>query len=110
MVVRYVLFYIAQGVHVGVRIVVSAIVVARDVNLKGVIKVLKAVLISNITEGNERLKMEKNHVNDEVVASAESAERETLTKVGSLTEEANKSSRKVVRVTEQLDLAQAANA
>nr|GEV02864.1 ribonuclease H-like domain-containing protein [Tanacetum cinerariifolium] len=107
---RDVLFQIAQGMHVGVRIVVSAMVAKRDVNLMGVIKVLKEVLNSNITEGNERLKIEKNHVNHEAVASTESTERETLMQVGYLTEEADKSSRKVVRVTEQLDLAQAANA
>lgn len=70
----------------------------------------KETELKNITEENERLKVEKNHVNDEAVASAEAAEREALMKVGYLTEEADKSSRKVVRVTEQLDLAQAANA
>ncbi|GJX63194.1 interactor of constitutive active ROPs 2, chloroplastic-like protein [Tanacetum coccineum] len=70
----------------------------------------KETELKSITEENERLKMEKNHVNDEAVASAEAAEREALMKVGYLTEEADKSSRKVVRVTEQLDLAQAANA
>ncbi|GJW01414.1 interactor of constitutive active ROPs 2, chloroplastic [Tanacetum coccineum] len=47
-------------------------------------------------------------VNDEkTVAFVEAAQREALMKVGYLTEEADKSSRKVVRVTEQLDLAQA---
>nr|XP_043634404.1 interactor of constitutive active ROPs 2, chloroplastic [Erigeron canadensis] len=69
--------------------------------------------LKNVTEENDRLKMEKTQVNDEAVASAEAArvaEREALMKVGYLTEEADKSSRKVVRVTEQLDLAQAANA
>nr|GEY08085.1 interactor of constitutive active ROPs 2, chloroplastic-like [Tanacetum cinerariifolium] len=70
----------------------------------------KETELKSITEENERLQMEKNHVNDEAVASAEAAEREALMKVGYLTEEADKSSRKVVRVTEQLDLAQAANA
>lgn len=73
----------------------------------------KETELKNITEENERLKMEKNQVNDEAVASAEAAriaEKEALNKVSYLTEEADKSSRKVVRVTEQLDLAQAANA
>ncbi|PWA67477.1 hypothetical protein CTI12_AA318300 [Artemisia annua] len=70
----------------------------------------KEAELKNITEENERLKMEMNHVNNDAVASAEAAEREALMKVGYLTEEADKSSRKVVRVTEQLDLAQAANA
>lgn len=66
-----------------------------------------------ITEENERLKMEKSQVNNEAVASAEAArtlEKEARIKLEYLTEEADKSSRKVVRVTEQLDLAQAANA
>lgn len=73
----------------------------------------KETELKNITEENERLKMEKNQVNDEAVASAEAArlaEKEALNKLSYLTEEADKSSRKVVRVTEQLDLAQAANA
>lgn len=73
----------------------------------------KETELKNIAEENERLKMEKNQENDEAVASAEAArvaEREALMKVGYLTEEADKSSRKVVRVTEQLDLAQSANA
>ncbi|KAD5961797.1 hypothetical protein E3N88_13270 [Mikania micrantha] len=66
-----------------------------------------------VTEENERLKMEQSQVNNEAFASAEAAriaQKEALTKVDYLTEEADKSSRKVVRVTEQLDLAQAANA
>ncbi|XP_071734758.1 interactor of constitutive active ROPs 2, chloroplastic [Rutidosis leptorrhynchoides] len=73
----------------------------------------KETELKNITEENEILKMEKSQENKEVVASAEAArvaEREALLKVGYLTEEADKSSKKVVRVTEQLDLAQAANA
>ncbi|GJZ94083.1 interactor of constitutive active ROPs 2, chloroplastic-like protein [Tanacetum coccineum] len=40
-------------------------------------------------------------------SESEAAQREALMKVGYLTEEADKSSRKVVRVSEQLDLAQA---
>ncbi|KAI7732213.1 hypothetical protein M8C21_023587, partial [Ambrosia artemisiifolia] len=73
----------------------------------------KEAELQNITEENERLKMEKSQVNNEAVASAEAAktaEKEALMKIDYLTEEADKSSKKVVRVTEQLDLAQAANA
>ncbi|XP_059646927.1 interactor of constitutive active ROPs 2, chloroplastic-like [Cornus florida] len=72
-----------------------------------------------IIEENETLKleikkreMERNKVNDEALAVAEAAraaEREALMKLGYLTEEADRSSRKVARVTEQLDAAQAAN-
>jgi chromosome segregation ATPase len=75
--------------------------------------------LQNIAEENEVLKMEikkrdmeRNQVNDEAVASAEAAraaEREALMKLGYLTEEAEKSSRRAARVTEQLDAAQAAN-
>ncbi|KAJ6303733.1 hypothetical protein OIU77_017584 [Salix suchowensis] len=56
--------------------------------------------------------MEKSKVNDEAVALAErarAAEHEALMKLGCLTEEADKSSRRAARVTEQLDAAQAAN-
>ena len=63
-----------------------------------------------ITKENERLMMEKNEVKDEVVEVARIAERETVMKVKYLTELADKSIRKVPRLTEQLDLAQAANA
>ncbi|KAK9078622.1 hypothetical protein SSX86_002679 [Deinandra increscens subsp. villosa] len=73
----------------------------------------KETELKKVTEENERLKTEQNRANNEAVASAEAAriaEKEALMKVGYLTEEADKSSRKVVRVTEQLDLAQAANA
>lgn len=72
-----------------------------------------------ITEENEALKMEaekreleKDKVNDETLELAEAArdaEREALMKLNYLTEEADKSSRKTARVTEQLDAAQAAN-
>ncbi|XP_076882033.1 interactor of constitutive active ROPs 2, chloroplastic-like [Bidens hawaiensis] len=73
----------------------------------------KETELKYMTEENERLKMEKCQVDNEAVASAEAArisEKEAVMKVNYLTEEADKSSKKVVRVTEQLDLAQAANA
>ncbi|KAI3799496.1 hypothetical protein L1987_34795 [Smallanthus sonchifolius] len=73
----------------------------------------KETELKNITEENEKLKMEKNQVNHEAIAAAEAArvaEKEALTKVDYLTEEVDKSSKRVVMVTEQLDLAQAANA
>ncbi|KAL2323290.1 hypothetical protein Fmac_027669 [Flemingia macrophylla] len=60
----------------------------------------------------KRMELEKNKIPDEAVASAEAAraaEREALLKLGSLTEEADKSNRRVAQVTEQLDAAQAAN-
>ena len=79
----------------------------------------KETELQNIAEENEVLKMEikkrdmeRNQVNDEAVASAEAAraaEREALMKLGYLTEEAEKSSRRAARVTEQLDAAQASN-
>lgn len=62
----------------------------------------KETELKNIAEENERLIMEKNQVAE--------GEREAVMKLGYLTEEAEKSGRKVERVTEQLDLAQAANA
>ncbi|GAV82276.1 hypothetical protein CFOL_v3_25728 [Cephalotus follicularis] len=75
--------------------------------------------LQSITDQNEMLKMEiekteteMNKVNDEAVALAEAArvaEREALMKLGYLTEEADKSTRRVARVTEQLDAAQEAN-
>ena len=79
----------------------------------------KETQLQNIGEENEMLKMEikkrdmeRSKVNDEAFALAEearAAEREALMKLGSLTEEADKSSRRAARVTEQLDAAQAAN-
>lgn len=76
--------------------------------------------LQSITEENETLKLEmdkrefeKKEVNDETLALAEAAraaEREALMKLGYLTEEAEKSSRKAARVAEQLDAAQAAKA
>ncbi|XP_057424832.1 interactor of constitutive active ROPs 2, chloroplastic [Lotus japonicus] len=75
--------------------------------------------LQNVTEENNALKMEintreleKNKITDEAVASAEAAraaEREALTKLGYIAEEADKNNIRVERVTEQLDAAQAAN-
>ncbi|KAJ7972441.1 Interactor of constitutive active ROPs [Quillaja saponaria] len=74
--------------------------------------------LQSITEENNTLKVEiqktdieKNKFND-VVASAEAArvaEREALMKLAYITEEADKSNRRVALVTEQLDAVQAAN-
>ncbi|XP_004304399.1 PREDICTED: interactor of constitutive active ROPs 2, chloroplastic [Fragaria vesca subsp. vesca] len=79
----------------------------------------KETELQNIAEENEMLKIElknkeieSNKVNNDAVVSAEAtreAEREALIKVGHLTEEADKSTQRVARVTEQLDAAQAAN-
>ncbi|XP_009782066.1 interactor of constitutive active ROPs 2, chloroplastic isoform X2 [Nicotiana tabacum] len=79
----------------------------------------KETEVQSTTEENEMLKsemkkreMESTKVNDEVLALAEAAktsEREALMKLGYLTEEADKSSRKAARVIEELDAAQAAN-
>ncbi|PSS35000.1 Interactor of constitutive active ROPs 2 like [Actinidia chinensis var. chinensis] len=60
----------------------------------------------------EKRKMESNKANDEAIALAEAAraaEREALMKLGYLTEEADKRSRRATRVTEQLNAAQTAN-
>lgn len=73
--------------------------------------------LKTITEENSMLKMEikeleKNKVTDEAVASVETAraaEQEALTKLSYVMEEADKSNRRVARVTEQLDASQAAN-
>lgn len=74
--------------------------------------------LQNIAAENSTLKMEikeeleKNKITYEAVASAEAArvaEQEALAKLGHIKEEADKSNRRVVRVTEQLDAAQAAN-
>ncbi|KAG4970505.1 hypothetical protein AAZX31_13G120500 [Glycine max] len=75
--------------------------------------------LQNVTEENNALKkeikreeLEKNKIPDEAVASAEAAratEREALVKLGYITEEADKSNRRVAQITEQLDAAQAAN-
>ncbi|XP_058766644.1 interactor of constitutive active ROPs 2, chloroplastic-like [Vicia villosa] len=73
--------------------------------------------LKNVTEENSMLKMEikeleKNKVSNEAVVSVEiarAAEQEALTKLSYVMEEADKSNRRVVRVTEQLDASQAAN-
>jgi len=75
--------------------------------------------LQNVTEENNALKMEikrveleKNKIPEEAVASAEAAraaEREALMKLDYITEEADKSKKRVTQVTEQLDAAQAAN-
>ncbi|KAK1389471.1 interactor of constitutive active ROPs 2, chloroplastic-like [Heracleum sosnowskyi] len=79
----------------------------------------KETKLQSTTEANEALKMEmekrelkNNETNDETFEFAEAgkdAEQEALMKLSCLTEEANKSSRKIDRVTEQLDAAEAAN-
>ncbi|XP_021666892.2 interactor of constitutive active ROPs 2, chloroplastic [Hevea brasiliensis] len=94
-------------------------------NLEHDLSELKACLLDketqlhSITEQNEMLKMEvkkgemeRSKVNDEAAALAETAkaaEQEALMKLGHLTEEADKSSRRAARVMEELDAAQAAN-
>ncbi|KAK7355714.1 hypothetical protein VNO80_14974 [Phaseolus coccineus] len=75
--------------------------------------------LQNVTEENNVLKMEikrveleKNKIPEEAVASAEAAraaEREALMKLDYITEEADKSNKRVTQVTEQLDATQAAN-
>ncbi|CAI9762047.1 unnamed protein product [Fraxinus pennsylvanica] len=72
-----------------------------------------------IREENEMLKseimkteVERSKANDEALVVAEearAAEREALMKLGYLTEEADKNSRKAARVAEQLDAAQVSN-
>ncbi|XP_022766160.1 interactor of constitutive active ROPs 2, chloroplastic-like [Durio zibethinus] len=79
----------------------------------------KETELQSVTEQNEMLnreikkrEMESNKVSDESVAlleAARAAEREALMKLGYLTEEADKSSRRAARVTQELDAAQAAN-
>ncbi|CAJ2632663.1 unnamed protein product [Trifolium pratense] len=77
----------------------------------------REILLQNVTEENSILKMEikeleKNKITDEAVASVETAkaaEKEALAKLSYATEEADRSNRRVSRVTEQLDAAQAAN-
>ncbi|XP_044473871.1 interactor of constitutive active ROPs 2, chloroplastic-like isoform X2 [Mangifera indica] len=79
----------------------------------------KETELHSLTEQNETLKleiekkeMERNKINDEAITLAEAAraaEQEALMKVGYLTEEADRSSRRAAHVTEQLDAAQVAN-
>lgn len=80
----------------------------------------KETELQNILEENEILKSEtdkkesnRGKVKDEVAAeleAANTAEREALMKLGYMNEEVDKSNRRVARVTEQLDAAQASNA
>nr|GMC89164.1 interactor of constitutive active ROPs 2, chloroplastic-like [Ipomoea batatas]GMC95545.1 interactor of constitutive active ROPs 2, chloroplastic-like [Ipomoea batatas]GMD69914.1 interactor of constitutive active ROPs 2, chloroplastic-like [Ipomoea batatas] len=79
----------------------------------------KETELQSITRENETLKSEIKKRDEEgskaneesaaLVETAKAAEREALMKLGYLTEEADKSSRKAARVTEQLDAAQATN-
>ncbi|XP_042505830.1 interactor of constitutive active ROPs 3-like [Macadamia integrifolia] len=78
----------------------------------------KETELQGISEENELLKLEikkreiESKVTDEAIAEAEAAraaEKEALMKVGYVTEEADKSSKRAARVTEQLEAAQAAN-
>ncbi|KAG6427403.1 hypothetical protein SASPL_111647 [Salvia splendens] len=77
----------------------------------------KEALLQATAEENERLKREMNKARskaeDEALVLAESsraAEKVALLRLDSLAEEADKSCKKVARVTEQLDAAQASNA
>ncbi|CAI0472413.1 unnamed protein product [Linum tenue] len=65
--------------------------------------------ISNKNEGLRSKMEEENQSSEKESELAKAGEREALMKLGSVTEEADKSSRRVARVTEQLDAAQAAN-
>lgn len=79
----------------------------------------KETELQSLMEENEQLKseiskreLESTKVSDEALAlveAAKTAEREALIKLGDLTEEADKSSRKAKRVTEELNAVQAAN-
>lgn len=76
-------------------------------DLKASLLYKEAVLLS-ITEENEKLKCEMMKTETER-SKANDAENEALLKLDSLTEKADKSCKKVARVTEQLDAAQASN-
>ncbi|KAJ6407399.1 hypothetical protein OIU84_010823 [Salix udensis] len=79
----------------------------------------KEAQVQRVAKENETLRteikkgeIEQSKVNDEAVTMAETArasEHEALMKLGYMTEEADKSSRRAARVAEQLDAAQAAN-
>ncbi|KAK4349035.1 hypothetical protein RND71_031790 [Anisodus tanguticus] len=79
----------------------------------------KETELQSLMEENEHLKSEienkesdSTKVSDEALAlveEAKNAEREALMKLRDLTDEADKSSKKVTRVTEELDAVQAAN-
>lgn len=77
----------------------------------------KEIELKNVTEQNEKLRMEiesketaNGEVTSESIKAANNAEQRALMKLDHLTDEADKSSRRVAHVTEQLDAAQAANA
>ncbi|XP_027098225.1 interactor of constitutive active ROPs 2, chloroplastic-like [Coffea arabica] len=92
---------------------------------ESIVEALKASLmdketeLQSVAEENEMLKLEiknreleRSKLNDEALALVEAAratEQEALSKLSYLTDEADQSSRKTARVTEQLDAAQAAN-
>ncbi|XP_059305742.1 interactor of constitutive active ROPs 2, chloroplastic-like isoform X2 [Lycium ferocissimum] len=79
----------------------------------------KETELQSLIEENEQLKSEignkeseSTKISDEALVlleEAKTAEREALIKLGDLADEADKCSRKVTRVTEELDAAQAAN-
>ncbi|MCD9641051.1 hypothetical protein HAX54_026867 [Datura stramonium] len=79
----------------------------------------KETELQSLMEENEQLKSEivkkesqSSKISNEALAlveAAKTAERAALIKLGDLTEEADKSSRKVTRVTEELNAAQAAH-
>ncbi|KAE9593216.1 putative interactor of constitutive active ROPs [Lupinus albus] len=79
----------------------------------------KETTLQSISEENEMLKLEMKkrfsdggNVRDEVAAeveAAKAAERDAVLKLGIVMEEADKSNRKAVRVTEQLEAAQVAS-
>ncbi|CAH9091651.1 unnamed protein product [Cuscuta europaea] len=67
--------------------------------------------LDSITQENEKLKSEIKKRNEEIasVEEAKAGEREALARLGYMKEEAERSSRKAIYVTEQLDAAQTAN-
>ncbi|KAL9228022.1 hypothetical protein vseg_003644 [Gypsophila vaccaria] len=85
-------------------------------DLKGVLSD-KEIQIQSTKEENERLKLERERtietkesaISAETATKASAAEKEALMKLGYLTEEADKSSRKAARVAEQLEAAQKEN-
>ncbi|KAL3825925.1 hypothetical protein ACJIZ3_021954 [Penstemon smallii] len=89
-------------------------------NSESILQDLKSTLsekerqLVSIAEENEKLKreIERSKINEEAMALAEAArtaEKEALMRLVYLTEEADKSSRKADRISEELDSAQAAN-
>lgn len=78
----------------------------------------KEKMWQNITEENEKLKLEMKEMNkarlgEEAVSEIEAAtaaEKEALMKVGYMAEELDKSNKKAARIAEQLEAAQATNA